>query len=1101
MSSAYRCRECGRHFAHFALRPPGCATPDLCDVQAVEIATSAAPSLETDTPPAPAPSPASTPPPAVASASDAVDADPLAAFFNEAETPAPERPVAIPSAPMLSEAAEPVAGATWQGWVVRGELTTGRTERACYLVNPETSDGAVWRAIAAPISPAAHERLERVNEPALLKPESLADGVSGSLTRVGRRLPWSLGRTGKDTLSALLRDLAPAINALHREGLAHLRISPASLWYEITPAGPRFALAGLEDVVFTGAPVALRREHDLDHDAPELLGRHVRVGQALRAADWFSLGRIAQTLLLGEPVFERLFPLRDGNATERAALMEAHLREEHGDHATRAGAVEAAHDGELTQPQTRLLRGLLTTNPAGRWGFAEIGEWLRHRSPVDHYGMHARQTMFRLGDRAYTIEEAAAALASPELWSLAAAEVFERNRPNSLAAYVTGPGSDPKFGETWDRLMRLYREGAFGRHQESRREIVTGLFLGFLAGGRVGLSCGGQRFNRALLIERVQAARRDPAAWEWCEAMCRGTTVQEVEAVDPDSAPILQAWREPIFTVQTWLDADGLPVPESQDERTDLMLAALAAEGELEPKHVALRENFAASDIRRVHDWLSLEQPTRNQLVYLVYITGGTRRDRLGLVTHEEWTDRETRRLLSAAADPALLLMWLRLRRALRWAWFLRRGWFGILLFWSPVGVAAWHLAGRRDYHWGALAAVAVGAIVKAALYLLVRWRVARLTGWKNPPPALLRPATCTRQFKLIAPTARPPRSRELTRRIRAITAELGRLRRPHGNLPHIIIPSMAPIWLLSLTITGLWVALATSLWLREGKALEENARTAWREWSERKTSPTRKAPKAAVSPFAVSGPQVQVYPQPGDVPEPKAALSMADLRRRADQILLRARIAANASPSVITRNREQYEHHAKLAGQGNAAAALAAGLIATEDRPGVGINLQDALRFFELGAKGGDLGAQVELAWLTFRGVPGLLPANPARARPVLEAANLQGHGAAAHYLGLARLKEQPRLTTANADWASAHFMDGSSRGHLPSYYELALLHLERRRSNPSLSAAARALREAADQGHRPSAALYSVLLRDGLGFAANPEEANRYERIAQMQ
>lgn len=1153
MSCAYRCRECGREFGHFVSRPPGCATPDLCDVQVAEPAAPAA--AETTEPIVESP-PASEPPPPVArapgpevppaespvsppaprvSSSDEAESDPLAEFFGKSEpspgaeraaspppAPAPPRPASPPPQqqppPAAPEPDRPVTGGTWRGWAVRGEVNPGGAVRTFFLVDPATADGAVWRSISAPANAAVQERLDRIVEAAVLKPERAGDGDGGSITRVGRRMSWASLPGDKALVSALVRDVARALHALHREGLAHLRLSPASLWYEIAADGPRFALAGLEEAVFTGAPGALRREHDVDHDAPELLGRHVRIGSALFAADWFALGRIVQALLLGGPVFERLFPVRRGNAVERAALIESYLREENADQSARAGAVEAARDGELKQPQIRLLRGLLTTNPAGRWGFAEIDEWLRGRSPADNYGMHARQTLFRLGDRAYTVEEAAAALASPELWPLAAAEVFERNRPGSLAGYVTTAGSDPKFGETWDRLMRLYRDGAFGRSHEVRREIVTGLFLGFLGGPRVGLSCGGKRFNRALLIERVQAARRDAAAWEWCEAMARGATVQEVQAIDPEAAPALQAWREPMFAVQAWLEEDGLPAPESQDERTDLMLAALASDAELKPRHVALREEFASAGVRRLHDWLHVEQLTRHQLVYVAYVTGGTRRDRLGLVTHDEWTDRETRRLLGEAADPALLLMWLRLRRALRWAWFVRRGWFLILVFWSLAGVAAWHLAGRRDYHWGALAGVALGVVAKALLHLLVRWRAARLLGWKNLPPALLQPATCTRQIQQLARGSKP-RAWALARQIDQIDTELGRLRRRGGRSTRVVVPAMAPVWLVALGVTGLWAGIVATLWIREGAALQARTRTAWTEWEQkartlweqrnapraRTAAPASTAPRSGSSaaprtaaPQFPSGPRVTVFQQPGALPEPTTPLPMADLRRRADEIVRRGRAAADADAALVARHRERFDRLVKLADQGNADAALAAGLTLAEGRPGVGVDLGRALGYFDRSAQAGNLDAQVELAGRTFTGVLGQAPIRRAQARPVLEAANLKGSGPAAHYLGLGRLAERP-LTTSSVDWAAAHFTDGWVRRYLPSYYELALLHLERRRSNPTFDTGVRYLREAADLGHRPSAALWSLMLGEGHGVPANPAEAARYERLAQ--
>ncbi|CAK0754264.1 Non-specific serine/threonine protein kinase [Gammaproteobacteria bacterium] len=165
----------------------------------------------------------------------------------------------------------------------------------------------------------------------------------------------------EEELRGYLVGVVEGLEYCHRQGIVHRDIKPTNLFFRDT--GRRELLIGdfgISSYLDLGDAVRVTTSADrltLDFAAPELLDRH-EVGPK---GDYYSLGITLLYAFFGRSPFHGRSP---------NDILVAHLR------------------GRLTLPEglsptlTHLARGLITPDPALRWGYDEVQAWLRGEEPL-----------------------------------------------------------------------------------------------------------------------------------------------------------------------------------------------------------------------------------------------------------------------------------------------------------------------------------------------------------------------------------------------------------------------------------------------------------------------------------------------------------------------------------------------------------------------------------------------------------------------------------------------------------------------------------------------------------------------------------------------
>ncbi len=193
-------------------------------------------------------------------------------------------------------------------------------------------------------------------------------------------------------VEALLAELAPALDRLHRAGLIHRDLKPENVLVRATaPLDLVLADFGLASVA-EGTHHFTTTSRTVRYAAPEAM-----TGVISAKADCWSLGMILLEALTGRHPFNSL-----SEAVVNHQLV------------TRSVDVSAVAD-----PAWRaLLRGLLLRDPAHRWGTEEVHRWLtrdpgfdRTRAPAEEASAAPLAHPYQIeGTQCYTAEELGAAL-------------------------------------------------------------------------------------------------------------------------------------------------------------------------------------------------------------------------------------------------------------------------------------------------------------------------------------------------------------------------------------------------------------------------------------------------------------------------------------------------------------------------------------------------------------------------------------------------------------------------------------------------------------------------------------------------------------------
>ena len=233
----------------------------------------------------------------------------------------------------------------------------------------------------------------------------------------------------------IVAQLAEALNALHEAtGLAHRDLKPDNLMVETDGASPRLRIVDYGAVSHIDSGGVTRVLGTRDYSPPEFYGRWIENDPLLRSWDWWNVGRILQEVIDGchpkdrlRAMFPEMMILRPGDVENDVVMamfdgimLESNLEK----YQMRAGMVELSEKNPAGARWMPLLRGLLTTNRAGRWDYAEVIRFLRgekvpnaYHQPREVNGFLFEQDIWSLPDLAKTL--AAQSHDAPARWETA----------------------------------------------------------------------------------------------------------------------------------------------------------------------------------------------------------------------------------------------------------------------------------------------------------------------------------------------------------------------------------------------------------------------------------------------------------------------------------------------------------------------------------------------------------------------------------------------------------------------------------------------------------------------------------------------------------
>ncbi|PTY07309.1 hypothetical protein DB347_08380 [Opitutaceae bacterium EW11] len=608
----------------------------------------------------------------------------------------PAKPDAPPVGAPLSalDLDQLVPGAVWRGQYrvseVLPDITYGKLMRAEAL---NTGRQVIIRSYRVTDDGRARacERLKRV----------AGGGIAGPLESLeveGRRIEiteaiasptlrhWGAGRKlGLAEIRALLVQLVEAVAGLHEMGVAHLNLKPDVIYATGPANSPRLVIGGLEAATDITVSCLVSITVDPFYAPPEAVGlfQH-HCGPALRAWDWWSIGRVLQELVLGQHVLG-VFLNRDVSRRTPELLMRADqfLREKQG--ATcRAGGVEVMP--EMDPALTTLLRGLLSGCRDARWGRPDLEAWLRGEQVKERYHLGQQERLFVWKDRGYSVPEAAEYFGEASHWSDAGPNVFERENPSTLASFLAANSEYRRVSQRLDDLVRMSASSAFvDLDPGAVREVFTGIALGLLGNGALPLRLSGRRVDLSYLREMLQPAAQ-PKGLTLVEVLSETAAIQHISPFDADAGGLLMDSGH-LAGSSIALAAANRWLSRAERERVArFRLLALEPSSELDARVAAGREKYAISRDDSLNALLTKTDIAPPERVILAFAFEAP--DRYKLVTRADWKGEQYRILHDRGEKLALVSTWLHLAAAMRAAPHLIGPWPAFAAYWLVVGTS-----------------------------------------------------------------------------------------------------------------------------------------------------------------------------------------------------------------------------------------------------------------------------------------------------------------------------------------------------------------------------------------------------------------------------
>lgn len=557
----------------------------------------------------------------------------------------------------------------------------------------------------------------------------------------------SAHQMGLPEIETLVRQLAAQLEALHENGLVHLRVQPTSIFVDTDGHGLRAMLGGLESATLHAQSGLVPIEVNPYYAPPEAAGlfKH-KPGPGLCAWDWWGLGRVVQEIVQGGHVYGLLFE-RDvsGDPPELRARAENALLERDPS-GVRAGAVELLPDG-VSAGVRSLLRGLLASCRDGRWHGDQVLHWTQREAVADRYDLPREARLFWWRRRALTVAEAAEFFLQPDYAFDGQQQFFPTSEEElTMRAFLAELPSLRAERERVEQVLGYVE--AFAWQQlplNPRRAAVAGLAWRSLvaAGSRATLAVQRWRVDPPGMQEMFADAPPGEALL-FAHVLSTGAYRRAVEAVDAAAGRTLALLADAGMTALEWAVKQTWIAREDEVAQARLLWFAFESDKDLLARLDRLRGAYATAREAALAEIFAKEKPTRAELMLLAF--AGERARDFGFVTHAEWAARRAAELGARAERLRAAIFW---RRAAHVAAAAP----GLLGRW-PIFVATWAapiaLAGAgRAWTWGAALAgfaVALRWTARAGLNAAIarHARGEKPWTWRDGPARAVRAAAAS---------------------------------------------------------------------------------------------------------------------------------------------------------------------------------------------------------------------------------------------------------------------------------------------------------------------------------------------------------------------
>ncbi|HEU5079937.1 MAG TPA: hypothetical protein VFT72_12050 [Opitutaceae bacterium] len=520
---------------------------------------------------------------------------------------------------------------------------------------------------------------------------AIQDRIFGNSAE-GRRIEITAAPAGKTLLDHfsgtkartkdvrwVLEQLVSAIGALHERGVAHLNLKPSTIYVREEGGAPKLCIGGLETLVDITRSELTSISVDPFYAPPEGIGllQH-HASPALRAWDWWSVGRILQELILGTHVLGLLIDRDVSRRTPELLIRADQFLREKDIQRSRPGGVELMTG--LDEERRVLLRGLLASCRDARWTTRDIQAWLRGETPRERYDLPRATRLFQWNDYGYSLPEIAEHCSRAENRQIAIDQIFGAERADSLFSFIQADSSQRFLADRLRDLTELAANSAFANLPPATvREVLSAVALGFVGGQDFGLRVRGEPVSATLLLKLLKEST-DGSALLFIETLCDPTLGQYLSQLDSSASRLLlDLYRDMAAALAQGASNHWL---SRSDRAAVAQVCALLLREEKDLKHdlEKAREKYAISRIDNLNTLFQRNDLRVAELALLLFTLAQP--EKFEYLTHEAWL-AERRGKLEAEAEV--------LARALTWKNFASVHRFGALLI-GPVilHVAFW---------------------------------------------------------------------------------------------------------------------------------------------------------------------------------------------------------------------------------------------------------------------------------------------------------------------------------------------------------------------------------------------------------------------------
>jgi hypothetical protein len=603
------------------------------------------------------------------------------------------------------------------------------------------------------------------------------------------------------TLNLWIKNLHSAVAALHEQNVAHCYLCPDCIYVEKSEEGPpHLVVGGLERSVRFDRTEMIQISGDPFYAPPESAGLYRQTpGDAMKAWDWWSVGRIVQELVLGRHILEHLLDhaLDRSGAEEREQAEKLLLEKAHGE--TRAGGVEAMPP--MDKRIDLLLMGLLAGARDARWNAEEIGQWIKGESPAERYKLSRGERLFKWRGRSYTVPEAAEAFRSEANWELAPDQLMRKDNPDTLISFIKDQPNLRIYAQKIDECMVIANAPDLRPFNVNLiRELAVANALHRLAGGA--FVWRGKRVDSSMLKDLLAAEDGKGDQLAIVQILCTPPILGPLEKLDFEAFRVLSEGSKLAARAIALATRMKLMPKNSTPEIAKIWALAFESPSYWLEQIRKLHETYACSEKPDIQELFTRERGLPEETLILTWLIPNVAK--LSFITHEEWSKREYGKLHQRGRQLAHALFWNRLGSSLNagiW-WF---GRIGIVLAAWAVLTAILSLAWPGPFYIPLLVLpLMLAAVMRFSLKSLVQPLLNTFLPGQTPWKLWDGTQRCKAEAMRF-PEGRLKRS-ELKEQIEGINTELANLK--YLNPPPALIPLPPRMMNLRLIALLSWLVL-----------------------------------------------------------------------------------------------------------------------------------------------------------------------------------------------------------------------------------------------------------------------------------------------------